>query len=127
MSEHPIQGIMDTTMQKIKEMVDVNTIVGDPMTTPDGTTIIPISKVSFGFASGGADIATKNQTNSQPFAGGSGAGITITPIAFMVVSGADIRLIHVANNVTTVDKVVEMVPEIIDKAKAMFSKDKYDL
>ena len=110
MSEHPIQGIMDTTMQKIKEMVDVNTIVGDPMTTPDGTTIIPISKVSFGFASGGADIATKNQTNSQPFAGGSGAGITITPIAFMVVSGADIRLIHVANNVTTVDKVVEMVP-----------------
>ena len=105
MSEHPIQGIMDTTMQKIKEMVDVNTIVGDPMTTPDGTTIIPISKVSFGFAS-------------------SGAGITITPIAFMVVSGADIRLIHVANNVTTVDKVVEMVPEIIDKAKAMFSKDK---
>ncbi len=124
MSEHPIQGIMDTTMQKIKEMVDVNTIVGDPMTTPDGTTIIPISKVSFGFASGGADIATKNQTNSQPFAGGSGAGITITPIAFMVVSGADIRLIHVANNVTTVDKVVEMVPEIIDKAKAMFSKDK---
>ena len=109
MSEHPIQGIMDTTMQKIKEMVDVNTIVGDPMTTPDGTTIIPISKVSFGFASGGADIATKNQTNSQPFAGGS---------------GADIRLIHVANNVTTVDKVVEMVPEIIDKAKAMFSKDK---
>ena len=124
MSEHPIQGIMDTTMQKIKEMVDVNTIVGDPMTTPDGTTIIPISKVSFGFASGGADIATKNQTNSQPFAGGSGAGITITPIAFMVVSGADIRLIHVANNVTTVDNVVEMVPEIIDKAKAMFSKDK---
>ena len=93
-------------------------------TTPVGTTIIPISKVSFGFASGGADIATKNQTNSQPFAGGSGAGITITPIAFMVVSGADIRLIHVANNVTTVDKVVEMVPEIIDKAKAMFSKDK---
>lgn len=76
MSEHPIQGIMDTTMQKIKEMVDVNTIVGDPMTTPDGTTIIPISKVSFGFASGGADIATKNQTNNQPFAGGSGAGIT---------------------------------------------------
>ena len=124
MSEHPIQGIMDTTMQKIKEMVDVNTIVGDPMTTPDGRPIIPISKVSFGFASGGADIATKNQTNSQPFAGGSGAGITITPIAFMVVSGADIRLIHVANNVTTVDKVVEMVPEIIDKAKAMFSKDK---
>lgn len=124
MSEHPIQGIMDTTMQKIKEMVDVNTIVGDPMTTPDGTTIIPISKVSFGFASGGADIATKNQTNKQPFAGGSGAGITITPIAFMVVSGADIRLIHVANNVTTVDKIVEMVPEIIDKAKDMFSKDK---
>ncbi len=124
MSEHPIQGIMDTTMQKIKEMVDVNTIVGDPMTTPDGTTIIPISKVSFGFASGGADIATKNQTNNQPFAGGSGAGITITPIAFMVVSGADIRLIHVANNVTTVDKIVEMVPEIIDKAKDMFSKDK---
>lgn len=123
MSEHPIQGIMDTTMQKIKEMVDVNTIVGDPFTTPDGTTIIPISKVSFGFASGGADITPKAQTPSQPFAGGSGAGITITPVAFMVVSGADIRLLHVANNVSTVDKVVEMVPEIMDKAKNLFSKN----
>ena len=126
MSEHPIQGIMDTTMQKIKEMVDVNTIVGDPMTTPDGTTIIPISKVSFGFASGGADIATKNQTNSQPFAGGSGAGITIQPIAFLVISNGNVRILQIEPYVSSVDRVVASVPDVVDKIAGLFNKNKKD-
>lgn len=124
MSEHPIQGILDTTMQKIKEMVDVNTIVGDALTTADGATIVPISKVSFGFASGGSDFNSKNQNQNPPFAGGAGAGITITPVAFMVVKGDDIKLLHISSNVTTADKIVDMVPEIVDKARAIFSRDK---
>ncbi len=122
MSEHPIQGILDSTMQKIKEMVDVNTIVADPITTPDGITIIPISKVSFGFASGGSDFVNKTQPEKQPFAGGAGAGITISPVAFMVVNGDDIRLLHVAPNATTVDKVIESLPGLMNKTKEIFKK-----
>ena len=122
MSEHPIQGILDSTMQKIKEMVDVNTIIADPITTPDGVTIIPISKVSFGFASGGSDFVNKNMPEKQPFAGGAGAGITISPVAFMVVNGDDIRLLHVSSNATTVDKVVESLPGLMNKTKEIFSK-----
>lgn len=80
MSEHPIQGMMDTSMQKIKEMVDVNTIIGEPIHCPDGTMIIPVSKVTYGFASGGSDFPTK--TEKDLFGGGSGAGITISPVAF---------------------------------------------
>ena len=112
MSENKVNNLLGVSMDKIKEMVDVNTVIGDPITAPDGTTVIPVSRVSYGFAGGGSDLPSKAQPEKGLFAGGSGAGITITPIAFMVVSGADIRLIHVANNVTTVDKVVEMVPEI---------------
>ena len=123
MSEHPIQGIMDTTMQKIKEMVDVNTIVGDPMTTPDGTTIIPISKVSFGFSSGGADIATKNHTNNQPFAGGSGAGICISPVAFVVVEDETVRLMPVESN-HAMERVSEAIPQLIGLIKHFGCKGK---
>ncbi len=81
MSEHPIEGLMGVTMQKIKEMVDVNTIIGEPVITPDGTTIIPVSKVSFGFASGGTDLPTSQP--KQTFGGGGGAGITLQPLAFL--------------------------------------------
>lgn len=134
MSEHPIQGLMGTAMQSIKEMVDVNTIIGDPITTPDGTTIIPISKVSFGFASGGSDFAPKGNSNSNTnessgnnlFGGGSGAGISITPVAFLVVNGADVRLLHVSGNATTADRVVSMLPDVIDKIKELFGKKSND-
>lgn len=122
MSEHPIQGLMGTAMQSIKEMVDVNTIIGDPITTPDGTTIIPISKVSFGFASGGSDFSAKHQESDNLFGGGSGAGITIAPIAFLVVNGQDVKLLHVSGNATTADRIVSMVPDALEKIKEMFSK-----
>ncbi|MCI6495554.1 MAG: GerW family sporulation protein, partial [Anaeromassilibacillus sp.] len=91
MEEHPINKLMDTTMQKIKEMVDVNTIIGDPITTPDGTTIIPISKVSYGFAAGGTDFPSKRE-NRDNFGGGSGAGVSITPIGFLTVCKGDVRM-----------------------------------
>ena len=121
MSEHPIQGLMSTAMQKIREMIDVNTIIGDPITTPDGTTIIPVSKVSFGFASGGSDLPAKVQKDL--FGGGSGAGITINPIAFLVVCGGDVKLLQLNDGDTgAVGKAVEMVPEVLDKFAELFSK-----
>ena len=121
MSEHPIQGLMSTAMQKIREMIDVNTIIGDPITTPDGTTIIPVSKVSFGFASGGSDLPAKVQKDL--FGGGSGAGITINPIAFLVVCGGDVKLLQLNDGDTgAIGKAVEMVPEVIDKFAELFSK-----
>ena len=90
MAEHPIQGLMNVTMEKIHQMVDSNTIIGKPIITEDGTTILPVSKVSFGFASGGSDVGAK--TNKQMFGGGTGAGVSIAPIAFLVISGGNVDL-----------------------------------
>ena len=122
MSEHPIEGLMGITMQKIKEMVDVNTIIGDPVITPDGTTIIPVSKVSFGFASGGSDLPTKDP--KQTFGGGGGAGITLQPLAFLVVKDGDVKLLQIATASNTADKVVNSVPDIIDKISDAIGKAK---
>ncbi len=94
--KHQIGEIMGVTMDKIKEMIDVNTIVGEPIRTPDGITIIPVSKVSVGFASGGSDFVSKNQTGGKnPFGGGSGAGVNIAPVAFLVVNKDRVRLLPV--------------------------------
>lgn len=122
MAEHPIEGLMGVTMQKIKEMVDVNTIIGEPVITPDGTTIIPVSKVSFGFASGGSDLPT-NQPK-QTFGGGGGAGITLQPLAFLVVKDGDVKLLQIATASNTADKVVNSVPDIIDKISDAIVKAK---
>ena len=122
--QHPIEGVMSTTMQKIKEMVDVNTIIGNPITTPDGTTIIPVSKVSFGFASGGSDLPTSNP--KQTFGGGGGAAITLQPIAFLVVHEGNVRLLQIATSSNTADKVVNAVPDIIDKVSDVLSKNQKD-
>ncbi len=121
MNEHPIQSLMATSMANIKDMVDVNTIVGDPITTPDGTMIIPVSKVSFGFGSGGSDYPSHN-SNQQPFGGGSGAGVSIKPIAFLVVGGGNVKLLQIAENVSAVEKVIEMVPDIFARISAQIDK-----
>ena len=120
--EHPIGNLMDTTMNKIKEMIDVNTIVGEPITSPDGTLIIPVSKVSYGFASGGSDLPTKKE-NKDCFGGGSGAGVTIQPVAFLTVYKGDVTLIPVDKFEGTPDRLVGMIPEVIDKVKEIFKKD----
>ena len=124
--QHPIQGVMETAMRNIKEMVDVNTIVGDPISTPDGSVIIPVSKVGFGFASGGSDFTTKQTTSIEKpcFGGGSGAGITITPIAFLIVtSQGSISMLPIDQpQMSAVDKAIDMLPDMIDKIKEMFSK-----
>lgn len=121
--DHPINSLMDTTMKKIKEMIDVNTIIGDPITTPDGTTIIPVSKVSYGFASGGSDLPTKKD-NKDCFGGGSGAGVTINPVAFLYVSKGNVKLIPIEKYDGAVDRIVGMVPEVIDKVSDLIKKDK---
>lgn len=123
MSDHPINSLMDTTMKKIKEMIDVNTIIGDPITTPDGTTIIPVSKVSYGFASGGSDLPTKRD-NKDCFGGGSGAGVTINPVAFLSVSKGSVKLIPIEKYDGAVDRIVGMMPDMLDKVADYFKKDK---
>ena len=121
--EHPIGSVMDTTMEKIKEMIDVNTIIGEPITSPDGTLIIPVSKVSYGFAAGGSDLPTKKE-NKDCFGGGSGAGVTIQPVAFLTVYHGDVRLVSVDRDEGTADKLVNMIPDVLKKVKGVFKKDK---
>lgn len=123
--EKPIVDMMSVTLQKIKEMVDVNTIIGESIVTPDGTCIIPVSKLSLGFGSGGSEFSNKNPQNPANFGGGSGAGIHITPVAFLVVSNGNVKLLPVTPPAgTTVDRVVEMVPEVVEKISSLFGKDK---
>ena len=121
--EHPIGSLMDTTMEKIKEMIDVNTIIGEPITSPDGTLIIPVSKVSYGFAAGGSDLPTKKE-NKDCFGGGSGAGGTIQTVAFLTVYQGDVRLVSVDREEGTADKLVNMIPDVLKKVKGVFKKDK---
>ena len=121
--EHPIGSLMDTTMEKIKEMIDVNTIIGEPITSPDGTLIIPVSKVSYGFAAGGSDLPTKKE-NKDCFGGGSGAGVTIQPVAFLTVYQGDVRLVSVDRDEGTADKLVNMIPDVLKKVNGVFKKDK---
>ena len=121
--EHPIGSLMDTTMEKIKELIDVNTIIGEPITSPDGTLIIPVSKVSYGFAAGGSDLPTKKE-NKDCFGGGSGAGVTIQPVAFLTVYQGDVRLVSVDREEGTADKLVNMIPDVLKKVKGVFKKDK---
>ena len=124
---HPISDLMATTMQKIREMVDVNTIVGTPIQTGDGVTLIPVSRLSFGFASGGSDFATKAQKPDaeNSFGGGSGAGVNISPVAFLIVRGDNVKLLPVAPPAgSAVDRVVELVPEMFDKVTGFMEKNK---
>ena len=124
MSERPIQGLMETTLEKIKQMVDINTIVGDPITTPDGTTIIPVSKITYGFASGGSDFASKHQPQGSLFGGGGGAGVTINPVAFIAISHGEVKLLNVSTGSN--EKAIARIPELVDKISGLFKKDKKD-
>ena len=117
MGEHPIESLMMTTMSSIQDMVDVNTIIGEPIETMGGITIIPISKVCFGFAAGGSEFNTNNkysQAPKLPFGGGSGAGVKISPVAFLVVKDGTIKLLTVEAN-KPLDKLVDALPDLVNK------------
>lgn len=121
MAQH-LEGLMSTSMEKIRELVDVNTIVGDPVASPDGTVIIPVSKVSFGFVSGGSDIPAT--APKEVFAGGSGAGITIKPQAFIVIKrDGSVQMLELGAKDSPVDSLIENVPGIVAKVKDIFSKN----
>ena len=113
-----LPNMLENTIAKIREMVDVNSVIGNPITTPDGVTIIPVSKVSVGFGGGGSDFVSKNG-GENPFGGGAGGGVKINPIAFLVVKEGSVRMIPVATPAnTTADRIVEMVPDTLDKIAA---------
>ncbi|CAG7641657.1 GerW family sporulation protein [Paenibacillus allorhizosphaerae] len=130
MTDHPIQGLMKTAMENIKEMVDVNTIVGDPVETPDGSVIMPISKVGFGFAAGGSEFVTDDTSvngrndamNAQvhlPFGGGSGGGVSITPIAFLVVGKQGVKIVPLDNQTHLLERLIDSAPQVVDKIQTM--------
>ncbi|HRY12271.1 MAG TPA: GerW family sporulation protein [Syntrophomonadaceae bacterium] len=119
---HPIESLMKTAMQSIKEMVDVNTVVGDAVETNDGSVIIPISQVACGFAAGGGEYEVGNSNPQElPFAGGSGAGVSVKPIGFLVVRMNDVRLISVSGN-PLAERVVDVAPQIFDKIESIMQR-----
>ncbi len=120
--EHKVHELMGVSIDKIREMVDVNTVVGEPMTLADGTTLIPVSRVSYGFATGGSDLPTKG--TQELFGGGGGAGINIVPIAFLVVSGGNVRILPMVAVPDTLNQAVNMVPDVVEKIGDLFRKDK---
>ncbi len=130
MGTHPIEELMKTAMESIRDMVDVNTIVGDAVQTADDTIIVPVSRVAFGFAAGGGDFQSQKDLKSSqeecsfPFAGGSGGGVTIHPVAFLVVGKNNaIKLLPVEHN-TTLDRVMDFIPSIIEKITPLMPKKK---
>ena len=119
-----LPNMLESTIQKIREMVDVNSVIGEPITTPDGVTIIPVSKVSVGFGGGGSDFVKKGGTEN-PFGGGVGGGVKVTPICFLIVKDGNVRMMPVAAPAnTTADRIVEMVPDTLDKLTAYLDSKK---
>ena len=121
-----LPNMLETTIQKIRDMVDANTVVGQPITTSDGTTILPVSKVSFGLGGGGSDFASSKVQNGQmPFGGGVGAGVKVTPVCFLVVKEGNVRILTIAEPAnSTADRIVEMVPETLDRIGSFLDKKK---
>lgn len=128
MEQHPIQSLMGTSMESIREMVDVNTVVGDPVQTQDGSTVIPISKVSFGFVAGGGEYSggmAAPGPDGLPFAGGAGAGVSVQPVGFLVCTASGVRLLS-ASCASPMERVVEMIPQALESLRAMEEKEDED-
>ena len=133
MSEHPIHGLMKAAMENLKEMVDVNTIIGDPVETPDGSVILTVSKVGFGFGAGGSEFpgpvqgshsaGGTQQHQSHPFGGGSGGGVSITPVAFLIVNGNGIKMLHLDQQTHLLEKILDSAPPVFEKIQSMLSKN----
>ena len=139
MSEHPIEGLMRTAMDSIQDMVDVNTIIGEPIETSNDVMIVPISKVCFGFAAGGSEFNSETLDEYKrkekeeemqyklPFGGGSGAGVSIKPVAFLIINKDNIKLMPI-EYASTVDKMIDYIPELIEKITKKdncFDEDEY--
>lgn len=123
MKETPVNKIMENTLEKMRQMVDTSTIIGEPMVTGD-VTLIPVSKVSYGFTSGGTDLPSKS--NAELFGGGGGGGITISPVAFIVIEKGKCRMMQINNYTSSADRAVAMIPELVDKVTELLKKEKED-
>ena len=124
---HPLSDMMESTMEKLRGMVDANSVIGEPVILPDGVTILPISKISFGFGGGGGDYVAKSPSASgqNPFGGGVGSGVTVQPVSFLIVKGDSVRMLPVAAPVSnSLDRVIEMLPDLVDKLSEFLKKDK---
>ena len=120
MDMHPIQGLMETSMQSIRDMIDVNTVLGDAITAQDGSTVVPVSKVSFGFVSGGGEYGQR-EDDKYPFAGGAGAGVSLQPVGFLVCGTEHVRMLPVpAKN--SVDRIIDLMPGLIEELKNTLSR-----
>lgn len=127
MLNHPIEGLMKTAMENLKEMIDVDTIISSPIEAPEGTIIMVISKVGFGFVAGGSEFYSKESTtthqSNHPFAGGSGGGVSITPIGFLVVRPNEIKMIHADENTHLLDRILDYAPQVVENLKEMLKKN----
>ncbi|MBQ7799933.1 MAG: GerW family sporulation protein [Oscillospiraceae bacterium] len=124
MSEHPITDLMATTIEKLRELANSETVIGKPIQVAENTTIIPVSKLSIGFASGGSDFPSKNP--KELFGGGGGAGVTVTPKAFLVVENGNVRLLQLAKDGESIDRLCNMIPDAINQISSFIKKDKED-
>ena len=122
MKDQSASGILGTAIDKIRDLVDVSTIVGEPVFSAEGITIIPVSKVTYGFASGGSDFPSKS--NAELFGGGGGAGITITPVAFVVINNGNVTIKSVPSGDNSTEKIISMVPEVVDTVSGLINKAK---
>lgn len=118
MAVNPISELTDSSMKNLRTLVDSNSVIGAPITTPDGATILPVSKVSFGFGTGGSDLPASQK---ELFGGGAGGGVSITPIAFLVIRGGDVKLLQIQSFSSTADRVVGMVPDVMDRVSGFVS------
>lgn len=124
MSEHPIQGLMQTAMESIKGMVDVGTVVGQAVETQEGTLVIPVSSVSFGFAAGGTEFGharARDEQAAHPFGGGSGAGVSVRPVGFLVVHKDQVRMLPVDEG-AAVERLIDAAPEVLDRLRALWAE-----
>ena len=119
-----LDGVMTCALDGIKKMVDVDTVIGDPIHVNDNVTLIPISKVSFGFAAGGSSFG--KQPEKDNFGGGAGGGVKVTPVAFLSITGSEVKVISISENPDAIDKIASRIPEVIDKISGLISKDKQE-
>ena len=124
MAEHTLQGLMNVTMDKVRQMADANTIIGKAIKTEDGTTIIPVSRISVGVGTGGSDFDSKNAAQKDLFGGGSGAGVSIRPVAFLVIKDGLVRTIQLSDPSNSIDRALTMLPELVDKLVSLLPDKK---
>lgn len=123
MSEHKINGFIGVSVEKIRSMVDTDTMIGNPITCQDGITVIPVSKISIGFASGGSDLPSR--TNKDYFGGGAGAGMSVKPVGFLVINNGEVRMVQLSENGgNSASAIMDSLPDLLEKVSSIFSKDK---